>query len=187
MSLPLPSCDDARSLLAQRLDTVLMPEAEAILDRHLSACRVCAQVAEEQAHLDALLSRMDGPPPSRGFADGVIQALDRAPADASVRPMASPRSLRRAVTPTLAVGAVAAAVALLVPETAAASALETLVPPSTLSVLPAVNLPDMVQVADLGFASWLPADMGALAALVALGFLAAQVLWVRSRDHEGTA
>lgn len=74
-------CDEALTLLHDRLDGDLSPEAAAALETHLAGCSACAARLSELAALDRELAR-DLPVPSPAglaarLADGVLASEDR--------------------------------------------------------------------------------------------------------------
>ncbi len=181
-----PSCDDSRALMADFLDRGLEPDERLMLDAHLGRCGSCAEVMEEQMRLDDLLATMDGPPPAEGFTDRVVHALDRGPAGRASEAR-SPAPLRRALSSTLALASIAVAAALLIPETAAASALDALVPVDGLAEVPTVTLDGFRESATSRLrdaASFVPSGVAATAAGLGVLALVAQVLWFRLRSPE---
>lgn len=58
------TCDEILDLLSARLDGVLTGEEERLLAEHLDACPACRALAEDLAHLHALLPGLNEEPPA---------------------------------------------------------------------------------------------------------------------------
>jgi anti-sigma factor RsiW len=133
-------CDRARRLLDERLDRRLTRFEGDALSAHLEACAACRAEAAAAEEVDALLAAESPPEPPPHFTDGVVAALDRAPADGSVagRPLSAGARVVRGLVAALGTAGFAALAVAVIPAQALAAPFPVPVPD-----LPAVALPDL--------------------------------------------
>ena len=99
------TCAQALELISARLDGELSPEEDAALQAHLELCPDCKRLADSLRGMDALLSSLEEPAP-KSLKQGVLYRIDQASGKA--------KKPRRWFGPGTAIGAVAAALVLLV-------------------------------------------------------------------------
>ena len=99
------NCEQALELISAMLDGELSPEEDAALQAHLELCPDCKRLADSLRGMDALLSSLEEPAP-KSLKQGVLYRIDQASGKA--------KKPRRWFGPGTAIGAVAAALVLLV-------------------------------------------------------------------------
>ena len=76
-------CTEARRWISNALANPLSADSRGALDRHLSGCAACAEVARADSAVHAALGSLDAPP---GAPPDLLRALDRHLVERSARP-----------------------------------------------------------------------------------------------------